>query len=190
MKNGLTALLGKFAVCVLFAAVMAGCGTTTRVAYPLNSAAAYPFDDFFFKDQIQSERALVLVGSFGDEVLTGLQQTNSAGLFYGDWIIPVQRRKLNDVYLIPITIGKDFYIDSAKVAPNPKASRGIRGEATVRFKNPKTIRIDKPGIYYYGKIIFNDGKAYVATEVDQRVIDLAIQKYPKVFTDELARINF
>jgi hypothetical protein len=30
----------------------------------------------------------------------------------------------------------------------------------------------------------------VANEVDQRVVDLAVQKYPKVFTDELARINF
>ena len=122
--------------------------------------------------------------------MTGLQQTNDVGLFYGDWIIPVQRRRLNDVYLIPITIGKDFYIDSAKVAPNPKASRGGRTEAMFKFRNPKTIRIDRPGIYYYGNIIFNDGKAYVANEVDKRLIDLAVQKYPKVFTGELARINF
>jgi hypothetical protein len=81
-------------------------------------------------------------------------------------------------------------IDYAKIALNPKASRGGRAEAMVKFKDPKTIRIDKPGIYYYGNIIFNDGKAYVANEVVERVIDLAVQKYPKAFTGELARINF
>lgn len=187
MKNRLMSFAKKCVTCICIMAMLAGC-VTARTFFPLKADAAYPFDDAFYADMKLADRALVVVGVFGDEVVSEFFQTNF-GAHTGYWPVPIVRRKFNEVYLIPVMVGKDFDISYVKIPPDPnKKSR--KGEAEAYFGNPKTIRIDRPGIYYYGKIIFKDGKAYMLTETDSVVIDLAAKRHPKAFTGELPRINF
>ncbi|TFW34326.1 hypothetical protein [Massilia horti] len=201
MYKRLTTLFGLAAACLIVAATVAGCAGAPEVfkdapiGYPLQANEEYPFDDSYqryFAGTPESERALVLVGSFGDEVLTDLKQIGLLpGVVKENWIIHLSERRYNDVYLLPVKVDKEkpFKFDRVFVAPKPNRKSGIKGTMELRLWDSQSILIDKPGIYYFGTIVSNDGNAFVRQQVDPRVVDLAIKKYPKVF-EKMPRINF
>jgi hypothetical protein len=199
MNKRLTSFLGLCAACLIVAASVAGCASVqdalkdAPIGYPLEANASYPLWESaqrFYAGRPESEQALILVGSFGDEVLAELSQT-SLWQHEERWIIHLTQRRYNDVYLLPVKVDKEkpFKFDFAVVAPNPNRKSGDMREMRLKIRGTQGILIDKPGIYYFGTIISNDQKGIVVSEVDPRVVNLAMKKYPKIF-EKMPRINF
>ncbi|WP_086481931.1 hypothetical protein [Oceanospirillum sanctuarii] len=60
---------------------------------------------------------------------------------------------------------------------------------TLYFSNTKTLKIEEPGIYFYGNVLKMGGKVYLDYMLKQQQIDRASQRYPKVF-EQLESKNF
>jgi hypothetical protein len=174
------AIFGLVAV-LLFLVQLAGC--TVGPKFTLRPDARYPYDYYYTSAANQPGRALVIIGAFGDDKITRIKQKRR-GTQDNEWVVTLVD-KLNDVYLVPVEVGNDFAINTVQVT---SMRSGMAMHADI--KSAKTIQIDRPGIYYYGKIVFNKGIAHTAYELDNAVINLAKKKYPEAFNGDLPAVDF
>lgn len=170
--------LARLAIGFLVLVQLAACSTTTDFKVTLLPDASSPYEGYFKKEVKQSARALVMVGAFGTEKLSRIKsegyEKNSTV-----WLV-VGGVKINDVYLVPVEVGNEFSIDKVEVD----------GEMFANIRSPLRMKIDRPGIYYYGKMVFNKRRVHMDYTKDKAVIDLARKKYLDVFGDDLPTVNF
>lgn len=60
---------------------------------------------------------------------------------------------------------------------------------TLYFSDAKTLKIEQPGIYFYGNVLKIGNKVYLDYMLKQQQIDRAYQRYPEVF-EQLESQNF
>lgn len=70
-----------------------------------------------------------------------------------------------------------------------KLSQPADNPRTLYFSDARTIKIEEPGIYFYGNVLKIGPKVYLDYMLKQQQIDRATQRYPKVF-EQLESKNF
>ncbi|MDX1319844.1 MAG: hypothetical protein R3207_06665 [Oceanospirillum sp.] len=68
-------------------------------------------------------------------------------------------------------------------------SAPVEEPRTLYFNETMTLKIDEPGIYFYGNVLKVGQKVYLDYMLKQQQIDRASQRYPKVF-EQLETKNF
>jgi hypothetical protein len=144
----------SFAIGAVLCATLIGCASITI----LPTTERY---------QQSNEEAIVLVGTISDSpsilIGTGKHIINEVAL--------VATQKGGDVFALRVPLGQEFAIYTTVY---------VGGSHRYRFPDPFTLKISKPGIYYYGTLEARDTPRLSPKESPGHIA-LARRKYPGVF---------
>ncbi len=120
-----------------------------------------------------SDEAIVLVSLQLDEHATAINQQG---------LMPHKgpSRLVFAMYAETETVFTLKSIQLSQPADNPR---------TLYFSNTRSLKIEEPGIYFYGNVLKVGGNVYLDYMLKQQQIDRATQRYPKVF-EQLESKNF